>query len=111
MESDNKVISEPILKLQNWQLERFKILVDSVKALMSQDETIKARRLVASHYKDHALVRKLDAIDNILSVDGKLSHRLLDEVNAWTYNLLNFIRTMKSREEYDIIIKALNTKR
>ena len=111
MTTDTPVISEPTQKLQDWQLERFKGMLFSVKIAVLDGHTLKARRLVASYYKDTQLVKKLDAIDIILTIDGKLSHRLLGEVNAWTQNLLHFIRVTRSIEEYQRINEALNTKR
>ena len=105
------VISKPTNKLQDWQLERFVGMVSSVKTAISEGHTLKARRLVASYYKDTQLVKKLDAIDIILTIDGKLSYRLLEEVNAWTQNLLHFIRVTRSIEEYQRINEALRINR
>jgi hypothetical protein len=88
----------------------FQKMLQEVRNYTERNAHTYALRSIAKYYKFYEIVRKLDAIDIIYSVDGKLNRRLIEERASWKYNMMNRILCrpgMKAREEYDAIMEVL----
>lgn len=90
--------------------DQFQKMLQEVREYTERNAHTYALRSIAKYYKFYEVVRKLDALDIIHSVDGKLNRRLIEERASWKYNMMNRILCrpgMKAREEYDAIMEVL----